>query len=68
MGADIKDRVMRSIKSTWATINDFAKAHTGGSGQAALTDEQLSQEVDKSLQTVANEDSTAHAELECRLT
>ena len=66
VGADIKDRVMRSIKSTWATINDFARAHTS-SGQAAITDEQqLSEQVDAALQgvTAASAEDTS-ADLEC---
>lgn len=66
VGADIKDKVMRSIKSTWATINDFARAHTGAPGQPAITDEQLSQEVDRTLQSaVASEERLDTSELEC---
>lgn len=26
-GADIKQKIMESLKSTWNTINDFARAH-----------------------------------------
>ena len=62
VGADIKDKVMRSIKSTWATINDFARAHTS----ANQTEEQLSQEVDKAIESVVSHD-TSQSELECKL-
>lgn len=64
VGADIKDKVMRSLKSTWATINNFAQAHRS-SGQAAIEDaQQLSDHVDAALQGVtAAEDQSA--ELEC---
>lgn len=69
VGADIKDKVMRSIKSTWATINDFARAHRGGDqagAQAAITDEQqLSDHVDAALQGVTSPEHDASAELEC---
>ena len=29
IGANLKQRFVESVKETWATINDFARAHTG---------------------------------------
>lgn len=53
---------MRSLKSTWATINDFAKAHRSG----PATEEELSNHVDDMLQTAAQDEKVdMSAEMEC---
>ncbi|XP_067928584.1 phospholipase DDHD2-like [Watersipora subatra] len=65
VGADIKDRVMRSIKSTWTTINDFARAHTsGGTDNQPSTEEQTSQEFDKAIESVVEDKLDTQSELE----
>jgi len=73
VGSDIKDKVLKSLKSTWASINDFARAHTSGmaANQIADSEQELSDQVDKVLESVVSDDEkvdTSHSELECELT
>ena len=49
VGADIKQRIIDSIKSTWNTINDFAKAHKSIDGQT------LEQHVDSEMSSVVQQ-------------
>ena len=49
VGADIKQKIIDSIKSTWASINDFAKAHKGIDGQT------LEQQVDSEMSSVVQQ-------------
>lgn len=54
---------MRSLKSTWATINDFAKAHRS---TASATEEELSHHVDDMIQSaVQDEKADLSADMEC---
>lgn len=48
VGADIKQKIMDSLKSTWNTINEFAKAHRN-------QDESLEQHVDSQMSSVMQE-------------
>lgn len=48
MGADIKQKIIDSFKSTWNTINEFAKAHRN-------QDESLEQHVDSQMSSVMQE-------------
>ncbi|KAF6025071.1 hypothetical protein EB796_016615 [Bugula neritina] len=69
VGSDIKDKVLKSLKSTWASINDFARAHTSGmaANQIADSEQELSDQVDKVLESVVSDDEkvdTSHSELE----
>ena len=47
VGADIKQKIIDSIKSTWNSINDFAKAHKDG--------RTLEQQVDNEMSSVVQQ-------------
>ncbi|OWF51709.1 phospholipase DDHD2-like isoform X2 [Mizuhopecten yessoensis] len=51
VGADIKQKIVDSLKSTWTTINDFAKAHRS---EPTLGDS-LEQQVDSQISSVMHD-------------
>ncbi|XP_033756021.1 phospholipase DDHD2-like isoform X2 [Pecten maximus] len=52
VGADIKQKIVDSLKSTWNTINDFAKAHR--TSETTLGDS-LEQQVDSQISSVMHD-------------
>lgn len=52
VGADIKQKIVDSLKNTWNSINDFAKAHR--SSEASLG-ESLEQQVDSQISSVMHD-------------
>ncbi|XP_069140492.1 phospholipase DDHD2-like [Argopecten irradians] len=52
VGADIKQKIVDSLKSTWNTINDFAKAHR--TSEPSLGDS-LEQQVDSQISSVMHD-------------
>ena len=54
VGADIKQKIIESLKSTWNSINEFARAHT--------TSQALEQEVDKEVDDVISQLTIAEDE------
>lgn len=48
MGADIKQKIIDSLKSTWNSINEFAKAHRNQG-------ESLEEHVDSQMSSVMQE-------------
>ena len=47
VGADIKQKIIDSLKSTWNSINDFAKAHKD--------ERSLEQQVDSEMSSVVQQ-------------
>ena len=45
MGADIKQRIMDSVKSTWRTLNEFAASHW-------TTQQEVEQEVEQVMSSL----------------
>ena len=58
MGADLKQRIVESVRSTWASINSFAQAHRGGEATVEET-------VDSALQQLSEEEERAETECMC---
>ena len=54
VGADIKQKIIDSIKSTWNTINDFAKAHKSIDGPTI--EQQVDSEMSSVVQQIVDED------------
>lgn len=59
VGADLKQKIVDSLKSTWKTINDFALAHR------STPEEVVDQEVDTVLSQMTMEEENK-LETECK--
>ena len=53
MGADIKQRIIDSVRTTWQTLNNFALAHR--TAAAPPGDKSIEEEVDNALHEMADE-------------
>ena len=58
-GADLKQKIMASLKSTWSTISDFAKAHKS-------SQEEIEKEVDSAISEFSVTTEDEKAETECK--
>ncbi|KAK7110285.1 triacylglycerol hydrolase DDHD2-like [Littorina saxatilis] len=55
MGTDIKQKIVDSIRSTWNTLNDFARAHRSDGTEGADGNQGLEKEVDQQVDSVMAE-------------
>ena len=59
VGADIKQKIMESLKSTWNSINEFAKAHKNSSLS-------LEEQVDSQMSSVMQDFDDDKSDTACK--
>jgi len=59
MGADIKQKILDSFKSTWTSINNFARAH-----QSETLEQQVESEMSQVVQQLEDDDRSCKYRLE----
>ncbi|XP_052266093.1 phospholipase DDHD2-like isoform X2 [Dreissena polymorpha] len=55
MGTDIKQKIIDSLKSTWMSLNNFARAHSSDGTSAGVGGESLEQQVEAEMSHVAQQ-------------
>jgi len=63
VGADLKERLVRSLKSTWTSINSFAQAHRGG---PVNTEVEIDEQVTKAIQEAQQQQLDTSTDMECK--
>ncbi|CAL1526017.1 unnamed protein product, partial [Lymnaea stagnalis] len=54
-GTDIKQKIIDSFKSTWNTINDFARAHRNDASKSSTMENEVQSEMDQMMSHIAQQ-------------